>query len=526
MLNQVEGIENDDKILIIVGKNGGAPDVKIAHNIQNGLSKLGFDNIHIRTDDTVSEPEKNTSSLIVVGGPGINQMTKELIDDLKLQFYELPLLPTTDPDKILTPSWGIVNTETKENYGNHDSENFGLGFIHNLYRDEINQHIFVIAGIEAEGTNAASEYFFGQKCFDDVGDVEFVIVNSEDGRDEKGCAKTIGFELWTLTDKIFEPALSLEKNILEVTKILENDGFEKITFNSNDPFKIKITLKNNSQNTLNFSFDETLPKFFELSNEYSSECRQIPSKIHCEGILEPDETIIINYEGIISKDPDLGNWVLDKTKVKSHPTNIDSEYDFVQSTDIIIRVQDMINVEYEISLDEDEIRYGDTVDAIITLKNTGVQSFVVNGTLSLTNALEFVDTDDKSSIDFDIGDVTSGETKELIFKLRSNADKSSIIEEEHVVEFSPNIVTKIYNSDGTWNLVSDSFPPKTAEILVMAQNDNFYIILLSTIISIAIFITVLIFKHYKKKILKKSNSEDDDEVILKDIKPYDPSKEN
>lgn len=160
MNNGAEGIQSEDKIIIVLGKNSGEPDIHIAKKIKDGLHDSNFQNVYIRIDELVSDVELNTSNAIIIGGVAINQVTRDLLDDLKLQFYEIPQPPTTHPEQ--NKKWAIVNTETKKHYASSYSDNHGLGFIHNLYNYESGQHLFVIAGIEAKGTYAASQYFLAK----------------------------------------------------------------------------------------------------------------------------------------------------------------------------------------------------------------------------------------------------------------------------------------------------------------------------------------------------------------------------
>jgi hypothetical protein len=526
ILNSAEGIENDDKILIIIGKNGGEPDVKIAHNIQDGLSKSGFTNTHIRTDNTVSEPEKNTSTLITIGGPGINQVTREFNEKIKLQFYEIPLPPTSHPEQIR--NWGIGNIETRvDNYGSDTSNNFGLGFIYNLYDNETSQHIFVMAGIEAEGTQAASEYFFGQKCYDKISDVEFVVINNEVGQDENGCAEVIDFDPWESSQKIFvENPNSTEKNNLKITKTIKSNGVDKATFFPNEPFEYEIMLKNTGSESLNYSFDELLPSFLLLSDISSSDWQHNNSKIQCSGLINGKETITIKYEGMVSHVPPLGNWILDRTTTKySLPNN--TELYYAQGGDTVLRIQDTIIESYDFELNPESVLTGETFDAKIVLTNNGIQPFFANGTLFVTSPLEFVNYENKSSVYFEFGPINPEEAAEKIFKLQVKKNHFLWMPETYTVGGTLLTMNTVY--DGTdWKLFSHNAETTfQQDILVVPQNDIFEIILIVSVSGIVILVAFLILRNYKRKTTnEQEDDDDDDDIILKDIRPYDSSKED
>jgi len=522
ILNNVEGVENNDKILIVIGKNGGESDVKIAYNIQKRLSESGFTNVHIRTDNTVSGPEKNTSTMIAIGGPGINQVTRQFNERITLQFYEIPLPPTSHPDQVR--NWGIGNTETNvDNYGSDTSNNFGLGFIYNLYDNKKNQHVFVVAGIEAEGTLAASEYFFGQKCYDHVSDVEFVVINNDLGQDEKGCAEVVDFEPWESSQKIFaENPNMLEKNNLKLTKSIRSNGVERIAFFPNEPFEYEIMLKNTGSEQLQYSFDEILPSFLLLNDVSSSDCRHDNSKIQCEGLIKSKETVTIIYKGVVSLDPPPGNWILGKTTVKSSFPNNTESY-FTQGGDVVIRIQDTVIESHDFTLNRESVLTGDVFDAKIVLTNSGIQPFFANGTLSVFPPIEFVNHENKSSIYFEFGPINPEETTEKIFKLQVKENPFLWIPETHTVSGTLLTMNTVYNGTD-WKLYSHNTENAFKQDVVITPQDNvFEIVFIMGISGFAILVCFLILRHYKKKTTNKED--DDDDIVLKDIRPYNPSED-
>lgn len=497
--SSVEGIGFDEKILIIIGQNAGQPDIEIAKKIQDGLSNSGFQNVHILIDERVDDLEKNTHHLIVVGGPAINQVIRDLLPDLKLQFYERPVIvDSPEQSKV----WQIINLETKREYGNIGSNNFGLGFIHNIYKDDISQHIFVISGIEAKGTKAASEYFFGQKCHNNVGEVEFIVVNTEVGTDEKGCAEIVDFEPYKMDKKIFvqNPSL-LEKSNLKITSSI-SDKTGKITFFPNEQFEYEIKLENTASESLTYSFNEFLPSFLLLVNT-SSNCQQDSSKIQCNGLINGRETVIIKYEGVISPNPDPGNWILDRTNVKF---DLQNKTDWVQNRDdVVIRIQDTIIESHEFILTPESVLPGESFEAKLIVTNDGVQPFFANGTISISPSLEFIHDEEKYSVHYELGAINPKETAEKKFQLRVKENTSLWLPETQTISGTLLTANEVY-VELDQKLIS--YPELTfrQDIVVEPSNYNF-IIIISIII---IVITVILVWYFK---VRKSGNRPEGEPI-------------
>ena len=511
MYNGAEGIQSEDKIIIVLGKNSGEPDIHIAKKIKDGLHDSNFQNVHIRIDELVSDVELSTSNVIIIGGVAINQVTRDLLDELKLQFYEIPQPPTMNPGQ--NKKWAIVNTETKKHYASGYSDNHGLGFIYNLHDSESSRHLFVIAGIEAKGTHAASEYFFGQKCFDKIDDdVEFVIVNSERDQDKQDCAKIVDLGSSTeSSQKIFESQPKITKTDLLVTKTIKSNNVEKIAFYPNDEFEIEIKLKNNSDKLLTYNFEEFIPSYLLLNNFSPSECMIKTSGMDCQGSIGPNETMTINYGGTISPNAEPGNWVLERTTVdyylNENSNNDAYDFNIIRSTeDPVIRIHPPINTDIGMNIKSESVTEGSPFDVTLTLTNNGLESFFANGTVSITQALEFADNNNKnkSSADYNFSSIYPKETKEIHIKLRAKNNSLLLFPEKQTIQFTPFMVNTIYN--GTTHQITPltAGPVVTKDILLLPQHEDALMISAFVVFGLLITGTTAIFSFRKKKQNRKN----------------------
>ena len=510
-----EEIKHRDEIVIVIGKNGGEPDIEIAQNISRGLLDSGFHNVYIRTDESIVEFEKNNSHLIVIGGPGINKITRELLPNQELQFKKQHQLKTNDIKQYL--KWTIVNTQQEDKrYGEITSHNFGLGFISG-YVTEKNQHVFFIAGVEAKGTKAASEYFFGQRCDDNTSqDMRFVIVNKDDdsSSNQKECAEMIDSQYGESKEKIFTASESdASEKDLDVTKKIKHDGTDKTTFYPGDKVEIEITLKNNGSEPIDFFFNETLNVF--LRDVSSEDCTQNGLQLHCSGTIDQLEQETINYTGTVSSS-ELGNLILERTQIQYGDTDgLVSQTNLAQNNmDNVIRIHDPIHGFSSITLDKNSLKPGEVTTVNFKLENKGIQFFYANSTVVIDGALEFTDGNaNGNSMNHVFGNIHPGDTEEFSIKLQAREDNQILIPTKQTIEFDSLIFNSVY--DGTdWKFVYVDPPVNTkAEISVEPLFGNTLLPLIENwpYLIIIVMVTILLvqlkrhsfpFKTYKTSVSK------------------------
>lgn len=353
---------------------------------------------------------------------------------------------------------------------------------------------------------------FWPKCFDNIDDdVEFVIVNSERDHVEQDCAKIVDLgPSITSTQKIFESQPKITKTDLLVTKTIKSNNVEKVVFYPNDKFEIEIKLKNNSDKLLTYNIEELIHSYLLLNNFSSSECMIKTSSMNCQGSIGPNKTMTINYEGTISPDAEPGNWVLERATVdyylNENDSNRDYDFNIIQSIeDPIIRIHPPINADVGMDIKSESITEGSPFDVTLTLTNNGMESFFANGTVSIPQALEFIDNinKNKSSADYNISYIHPKETKEIHIKLRAKDNSLLLFPEKQTIQFTPFMVNGIYNGTTPQIVPLTAGPVIAGDVLLLPQQKNTLMVYAFVIFGLLITGTAAILSFRKKKQNKK-----------------------